>query len=335
MPGLITATEIHQVLEDLGIHETHRANTDAVLSALGDDDLDPRTMGYDNEPKTWKEAQASTEAVEWKKGYLDELKSLKEMGVYKLVPRSSVPAGTKIRKGRPVFTRKRDENGNVVRHKVRLVFKGFEQIYGKDYTTTTSPTARMESWRILLHVAASLDWDSQQVDVKTAFLYSLLPDDEVQWMEQPEGMEEEGFEDYIWMLQRGLYGMKQAGRLWNKTMDAAMVEWGFKRLSSESCIYYRRTDQGIIIAVVHVDDFLSIADSKEENERFKSQMRTRWIISALGEPKFCIGIAISRNRADRTVSLSQTALIDKIITQYGQHDAHPISTPMDPGLKLR
>jgi hypothetical protein len=215
------------------------------------------------------------------------------------------------------------------------VFKGFEQIYGKDYTTTTSPTARMESWRILLHLAAALNWNSKQTDVKTAFLYSLLPNDEVQWMEQPEGMEEEGFEDYMWMLQRGLYGMKQAGRLWNKTMDAAMIEWGFTHLSSESCIYYRCTESGIVIAVVHVDDFLSIADSEEENMHFESQIKTRWITSSLGEPKFCIGIAIKRNRADRTVSLCQTALIYKIVMQFGQQDAHPISTPMDPGLRLR
>ena len=229
-----TVKELEQLLGKLKLTETPPSNiTEAVLSALGNtEEINPH-IGLDNEPRTWKEAQASSEAKEWKNGYLDELKLLKDMGIYKLVPRSSVPAGAKIRKGRPVFTRKRDENGNVVRHKVRLVFKGFEQIYGKDYTTTTSPTARMESWRILLHLAAALNWSSKQTDVKTAFLYSILPDDEVQWMEQPEGMEEEGFEDYVWMLQRGLYGMKQARRLWNKTMDAAMVEWGFTCLCKQ------------------------------------------------------------------------------------------------------
>ena len=82
----------------------------------------------------------------------------------------------------------------------------------------------MESWHILLHLAAALNWSSKQTDVKTVFLYSILPDDKVQWMEQPKGMEEEGFEDHVWMLQRGLYRMKQAGHLWNKTMDATMVE---------------------------------------------------------------------------------------------------------------
>jgi len=144
-----TVAELTEVLEKLKIYETHHTNVaDAISSALDDTDrIDPRNMGFDDKPRTWKEAQASSEVKEWTKGYLDKLKSLKEMGIYKLVPCSSVPAGAKIRKECPIFTRKRDENGNVVRHKVRLVFKGFEQIYSKDYTTTTSPTARMESWR--------------------------------------------------------------------------------------------------------------------------------------------------------------------------------------------
>ena len=87
-----------------------------------------------------------------------------------------------------------------MRWKVHLVFKGFEQIYGRDYTKTTSPTARMESWRILLHIAATLDWDAQQIDIKTAFLYSLLPEDEIQYMEQPKGFKEQGKDDSVWII---------------------------------------------------------------------------------------------------------------------------------------
>jgi hypothetical protein len=127
----------------------------------------------------------SPDYLRWKKGYDEELQSLKDMKVYTLVHRSDVPIGHKIRKGRPIFKIKRDEQGKAVRWKVRLVFKGFEQILGKDYNKMTSPTARMESWRILLHIAASLGWDAQQIDVKTAFLYGLLPEEEIQYMTQP------------------------------------------------------------------------------------------------------------------------------------------------------
>ena len=76
---------------------------------------------------------------------------------------------------------------------------------------TTSPTARMESWRLIMHIATSLDWDIKQIDVKMAFLYGLLPDDEIQYMEQPRGFEEPGKETWVWKLRRSLYGMKQSG----------------------------------------------------------------------------------------------------------------------------
>ena len=117
----------------------------------------------------------------------------------------------------------------------------------------------MESWRILLHIAAALGWDAQQIDIKTAFLYGLLPDDEVQYMEQPKGFEEKGKETWVWKLQRGIYGMKQAGRIWNKMMNDAMLSWGFTHLACESCIYYCKTDSGVIVSAIHVDNFLSVA----------------------------------------------------------------------------
>jgi hypothetical protein len=90
-----------------------------------------------------------------------------------------------------------------------------------------------------------------------------------------------------------------------------------------------------VIAAVHVDDFLSIVHPKSEKTHFKEQMKTVWMISDLGEPKFCVGISICRDKSTCAVYLSQSALINKIVSQFGQAEAHPISTPMEPGLKLR
>ena len=113
---------------DLGDAEGNRV--DQALSAISEMlQIDPSTLEFEDKPRSWKEAKASVDAKRWEEGYRDELKSLKEMGVYKLIPRSDVPQGHKIRKGMPVFRIKRDETGKAIRWKVRLVFKGFEQIY--------------------------------------------------------------------------------------------------------------------------------------------------------------------------------------------------------------
>jgi hypothetical protein len=63
-------------------------------------------------------------------------------------------------------------------------------------------------------------------------------------------------------------------------------------------------------------------------------MRKVWTISELGTARFIMGIAIAWDRAAHTVTLSQTALIDKIIEQFGQKDTHPASAPLEPGSKL-
>ncbi|CDO77251.1 hypothetical protein BN946_scf184753.g1 [Trametes cinnabarina] len=284
---------------------------------------------YAGDPTSLKEALSSAFSQEWTTALKEEFASIKELGVYKLIPRRAVPYGRRIMHGKPVFRLKRDEHGNPVRFKARWVCKGYEAVWGQDYNRTTSPTMRMESFRVLLHLAASLNWELLQVDVKTAFLYGLLPDDEVCYMEQPQGFEEPRREDWVWELHKGLYGMPQGGRTWNRTMHSHLVSAGFTRIDSEYCIYYRTSPEGTVITGVHVDDFLAIASSPAAGALFKADLRRAWTISDLGEARFCIGIAIERDRATRTIRISQTALIDRVITQFGLADAHPVATPME------
>uniref|UniRef100_A0A2N9F6X6 Integrase catalytic domain-containing protein n=1 Tax=Fagus sylvatica TaxID=28930 RepID=A0A2N9F6X6_FAGSY len=70
-----------------------------------------------------------------------------------------------------VFTVKQNPDGTVDRLKARLVAKGFTQTYGLDYTETFSPVAKLNSIRIIISLAANLDWPLHQLDVKNAFLH--------------------------------------------------------------------------------------------------------------------------------------------------------------------
>jgi hypothetical protein len=145
------------------------------------------------------------------------------------------------------------------------------------------------------HLGAALDWEIDQLDIKTAFLHGLLEADEVCYMEQPEGFKEEGKEDWLWELQKGLYGMKQGGLVWNQTMNDAMISWGFTRLKCEHCIYYRRMTIGILLVAIHIDNFLTVGSSKGVIAHFKDQLRTKWTTSDLGEARFCLGITLERD----------------------------------------
>ena len=304
---------------------------DVFISDVENGSLEPR-VDADDKP-SWREALSSPEREYWIAGACDKLCSLQDLNVFILVPRSSVPKGRHLLKGKLVCKCKRDDSGKVTRYKVRYVAKGYAQKPGIDFTKMTAPTARLESFHSLLHLAASLGWDIQHFDIKTAFLHGILPDDETAYMEQPVSFETPGKETWVMCLMKSIYGMRQAGRRWNQTFHKAVLEWGFERVPCEWCVYVRHTTTGTVIFAVHVDDIFSITNPPEENIRFREQLKSKWDISDLGPIKFALGIAVEQKGSE--ICLSQTSFIDHIVTQFGQTDAHPVETPMIAGLQLR
>ena len=134
----------------------------------------------------------SSEKEYWIAGAREELKSLQDLQVFVLVPRSSLPPGRRPMRGKLVCKRKRDDAGQIIRYKVQYVAKGYAQIFGIDYDKTTAPTVSLESFRCVLQIAATLDWELHQYDIKTAPLHGVLPPEETAYMEQPPGFEEPG-----------------------------------------------------------------------------------------------------------------------------------------------
>lgn len=200
------------------------------LTQIPCDDFDAE---YPDDPATLEEALASEDAPKWLAGCREELASIERLGVFNLVPRSKC-GGRKILKGRFVFH-------EAIRWKVRFVAKGYEAVYGVDYKKTTSPTMRLETFRIIAHLSAVFGWKLHQIDIVTAFLRGELAQGEEVYMEQPDGFKVEGKEDYVWMLCKGLYGLPQGSRVWNKTMHDGMASIGFLRPANTAYIFARRT----------------------------------------------------------------------------------------------
>jgi hypothetical protein len=146
---------------------------------------------------------------EWAQAMQEELEALKKNNTWKLVP---LPEGKKIVGCKWVFSIKYKADGSIDRYKARLVAKGFTQTYGIDYLETFSPVAKLNTVRVLLSLAANLDWPLHQLDVKNAFLHGDL--DEEVYMDIPPGYTGSAETKIVCKLERALYGLKQSPRAW-------------------------------------------------------------------------------------------------------------------------
>lgn len=133
------------------------------------------------DPLTVREALGTVDAKHWKAAMRDEYQSLLENNTWELV---DAPAHRKIIDNKWVFKIKRDTDGKIVRHKARLVVRGFAQKRGIDYDETYAPVVRHTSIRYILAIAAKYVLDIQQMDAITAFLQGELS--ESIYMIQPE-----------------------------------------------------------------------------------------------------------------------------------------------------
>ncbi|KAE8978761.1 Retrovirus-related Pol polyprotein from transposon TNT 1-94 [Phytophthora fragariae] len=287
-------------------------------------------------PKMYAEATTRQDQDEWKKAIASELESLIANKTWKLVPK---PAHQRPIGCRWVFALKRDEKGRVVRYKARLVAKGYSQRHGIDYEETYSPVPYLNSVRAMLAKCSADGMEIDQCDVDTAFLYGKL--EEEIYMELSEGLRElldlaeaEGEDDVVCMLLQILYGLKQASLVWNETIDKHLKSMGFEPADADPCVYTKGEGDDECIVGLYVDDMLIASRQKAAIASVKAGIAEKFRIKDLGRARSILGIAIDYDMERRTLGISQKAYTESIIKKFGQENAKPCLTPLEPGVQL-
>ncbi|CAI7874159.1 unnamed protein product [Closterium sp. NIES-53] len=132
-------------------------------------------------PRSYAEAIEGPYSSQWQAAMDAEMASWKSTGTYvDEVP----PSRANIVSGMWIFRVKRPPGSPPV-FKARYVARGFSQRQGVDYFHTFSPTPKMTTLRVLLHVAAQRDYELHSLDFSTAFLQGSLHEEI--WLRRPPG----------------------------------------------------------------------------------------------------------------------------------------------------
>jgi hypothetical protein len=147
---------------------------------------------------------------------------------------------------------KEGEKGELVRNKSRLVAQGYGQKVEIDYEGTFAPVARLEAIRILLTFFVAKGFKLYQMNVKSAFLNSVL--EEVVYVRQPLGFESEKYPHRVYKLRKVMYGLKYAPRAWYDRLRGFLFERGFNMGKVDQTLFLLRQGKEILIVQVYVDD---------------------------------------------------------------------------------
>lgn len=272
------------------------------------------------DPTSYKESMSRPDSDKWLAAMKEELKSLKECGVWSLVNK---PTGKNIVSNRWVYRIKREPCGNIERYRARLVARGFSQIPGVDYNQTYAPTANIGTIRLLFAHAAVEKLITAQFDICTAFLYGDL--DEEVYMQQPEGFTADA--NKVWRLHKSLYGLKQAPRQWSRKFTDFLIQLGLTQSRGDRCVFFKLDP--LVIIIIYVDDGLIFARDRPTVDHILEQLEKRFRMRVMQLNTF-LGFQVERPSVDR-ILLHQKTYINKVIRQYGMETLKPQRSPISPG----
>ena len=259
---------------------------------------------------------------------MEEIRALEKNQTWKVV---DLPRGKTTVECKWVFTIKYNANGFVERYKARLVAKGFTQTYGIDYSETFAPVAKLNTIRVLLSLAANLDWPLQQLDVKNAFLNGDL--EEEVYMDSPSDFESQ-FSQKICKLQKSLYGLKQSPRAWFERFAQFIKKLGYSQCQSDHTLLVKHSSEGkMAVLIVYVDDIVITGDDYREINNLKASHAGEFEIKDLGSLKYFLGMEVARSK--KGIVVSQQKYILDLLKETGMMGCRPANTPIDPNQKLQ
>jgi hypothetical protein len=189
-----------------------------------------------------------------------------------------------------------------------------------------------------------VEFEAKSHDVKTAFLNGEL--EECIYMQQPPGFEEGGGHISC-KLHKAIYGLKQAPRAWYERLKRELESMGFTASQHDPSLYFghfdsngKRVDSSVgdgvttVMPVVYVDDILIAGKDAAAVNKIKKELSEAFDVHDLGDARVFLGMEITRDRAAKTITLTQSRAVQDLIAKYNMEDCKTRVTPMAASTRL-
>jgi len=209
------------------------------------------------------------------------------------------------------------------RYKARLVAKGYAQLEGLNFLDTFAPVAKLTTLRLLLALAASHNWNHEQLDVNNAFLHGDLLEEV--YMKPPPGVVVPN-SNFVCKLQRSLYALRQTEKQWYAKLSNFLLNNGYILSDVDHSLFLKTTDTHITALLVYVDDIVLTGNNTEEITHITNPLNQDFKITNLGDLTFFPGLEVARNSTG--IHISQRKYTMDLLHEIGMLGCAPVPTPM-------
>ncbi|KAK2578606.1 hypothetical protein KPH14_001023 [Odynerus spinipes] len=279
----------------------------------------------------FNEAVGGPDSNEWRQAMVSEMKSIIMKDTWTLVDH---PKDRQVIGSRVVLRNKYSQDGHIERRKARVVARGFTQCPGIDFNETFAPVARLSSIRLMMALAAQHEMKVPKLTEEILEEISLTETMNGELGTKARNMLKSLREgNRVCLLNKALYGLRQAGRRWHETLGTKFKELGFVPSAADPCVFYSGEGEDIVMAAVYVDDILVASRNEKAIEDLMTHLSKSFEIRNLGEVKYCLGIEFSRLNGE--IVMNQKGYINDILCRFHMTNSNPVATPLDPGSKLK
>jgi len=282
-------------------------------------------------PGSFQEAMCHEDAPAIWKAILTEMQAQEDCGTWE--QRCASECYTDGRQPidcRWVFDTKIDNTSQLLLlWKARLVARGDQMVYLRDFFETYAGVCRISTFRIFLALCAMWALALTGADVSTAYLHAPLRDCTV-WMRPPEGFPGLGFmpdgSPALLRLRMALYGLRQSAREWAITLREWLLSWRhdgeptFRRLDADSYVFvWCRPTGDRLVLLLWVDDIFMGHSCSAMRAAFMAAFMSRFRVKDLGPLTQGLGMDISQDLERREVSFSQERYIRDAARRFRVH----------------
>ncbi|CAI7921549.1 unnamed protein product [Closterium sp. NIES-53] len=198
---------------------------------------------------------------------------------------------------------------------------------GVDYFQTFSLTPKMTTLRVLLHVVDQRDYELHSLEFSTTFLQGSLQEEI--WLRRPPGFTGSFPPGTQWSLRWPVYGLRQAPREWHDTLRTTLAALGFAPSTADQSLFLC-TDTSLppFYILVYIDDLVFATADTAGLAHVKSELQKRHTGIDLGELRSYLGLRITRDRARRTITLTQSHMVQQVLQRFDFTYSSPQATPL-------